>query len=176
MDLATLRKQKDDFFRTHPYSPLTPAQKQAFTGLRYYPQNTALIFEVEADVFEEQEQILMQTNRNELKPFFRYGTFDVIVGEDSAPLTIYRSPDGNYFLPFTDGNAGTETYAAGRYLDLEPVDEEAGVFIVDFNIAYNPYCAYNDRWVCPITPKENRIHLPIEAGEMLPPEEWVNAG
>ncbi|MEM6282290.1 MAG: DUF1684 domain-containing protein [Chloroflexota bacterium] len=169
--LLALRKQKNNFYRTHPHSPLTPEQQQHFTGLTYYDPNPSLILEVEVDVFEDQEQILMQTNRNELKPFFRYGSFDVTVGEQTASLTIYRSPEGNFFLPFVDANAGSETYPAGRYLDLESMDD--GLFVVDFNLAYNPYCAYNERWVCPVTPAENRIDLPIEAGEKLPAEAWV---
>ncbi|MEL7237105.1 MAG: DUF1684 domain-containing protein, partial [Chloroflexota bacterium] len=153
--LLDFREQKDEFYRTHPHSPLTPAQRQHFTGLSYYDPNPDLLLEVEVDVFEEQEQILMQTNRDELKPFFRYGSFDVPVGEQTATLTIYRSQEGHYFLPFVDASASIETYPAGRYLDLEPLDDD--LFIVDFNLAYNPYCAYNERWVCPVTPAENRI-------------------
>ena len=104
-------------------------------------------------------------------PFFKYGTFTFKVNDKEATLTVYRSPDDHYFLPFVDANAGSKTYPAGRYLDLEP--EGDGTFTVDFNIAYNPYCAYNDLYVCPITPAENRIDVPIRAGERLPEGEWV---
>jgi uncharacterized protein (DUF1684 family) len=69
------------------------------------------------------------------------------------------------FLPFADALAGVETYGAGRYLEPEPVGD--GQFVVDFNLAYNPYCAYNDDWSCPITPRENRLTVPIRAGEKL---------
>lgn len=164
MDLAALRAQKDDFFRAHPHSPLTEAQKRTFTGLDYFPPNPDLVFQVTVEVFAEQAQILMRTNRDELKPFYRYGAFAVTVSGATATLTIYRSPEGNYFLPFTD--TSPDTYPAGRYLDLDPLEER--VFVVDFNRAYNPYCAYNDRWVCPVPPPENRLDVPIEAGEKLP--------
>jgi uncharacterized protein (DUF1684 family) len=170
--LKELRSQKNHFYQNHPHSPLTPGQREHFTGLSYYDPNPDLVLEVGIDLFEEQEQILMQTNRDELKPFFRYGTFSVVVGADTATLTIYKSPDGHYFLPFVDANAGTATYPAGRYLDLEPIDDD--LFIVDFNLAYNPYCAYNENWVCPITPAENRIAVSILAGEKLPDPTWAN--
>ena len=70
---------------------------------------------------------------------------------------------GDFFLPFVDATAPDETYGAGRYLDIEPIGD--GKFLIDFNYAYNPYCAYNDKWSCPIPPKENRLKVRIEAGE-----------
>ena len=79
-------------------------------------------------------------------------------------LTLYHNENG-YFLPFADSQAGIETYGAGRY--LEPKRLPDGRFASDFNLAYNPYCAYNDRWSCPITPAENRIKVPIRAGEKV---------
>jgi len=70
-----------------------------------------------------------------------------------------------------DAGAGVETYPAGRYLEPERLDD--GRFHVDFNQAYNPYCAYNDAWNCPITPAENRLKVAIRAGEKLPQGAWV---
>ena len=84
--------------------------------------------------------------------------------------TIYDAPHG-YFLPFVDASAGVETYAAGRYLEPDEMDD--GQFHVDFNMAYNPYCAYNDGWSCPITPAENRLKVAIRAGERNPTGDWV---
>ena len=81
-----------------------------------------------------------------------------------AELTIFANDHG-YFLPFADSLAGQETYGAGRY--LEPIPIPGGKVLVDFNLAYNPYCAYNDRWSCPLTPPENRLKLPIRAGEKV---------
>jgi uncharacterized protein (DUF1684 family) len=81
-----------------------------------------------------------------------------------AQLTIYQNENG-YFLPFVDALAGKETYPAGRY--LEPEELYGNHFLVDFNLAYNPYCAYNEMWSCPITPAENRLKVPIRAGEKM---------
>jgi len=170
--LADQREQKDEFFRSHPHSPLTPAQQSAFDGLRYYDPDPDLVLHVEVEPFEDHPQMLMKTNRDELRPFFKHGRFPVTVAGETAHLTVYRSPDGHFFLPFVDANAGTETYPAGRYLDLQPNSD--GTFVVDFNLAYNPYCAYNALYVCPITPSENRIDIAIRAGEMLPEGEWVD--
>jgi uncharacterized protein (DUF1684 family) len=86
------------------------------------------------------------------------------VDGQEAELTIYETEQG-YFLPFVDSLAGTETYPAGRYLDPEPLTGNR--FLVDFNLAYNPYCAYNEAWSCPLTPFENRLKVPIRAGEKL---------
>jgi uncharacterized protein (DUF1684 family) len=165
------RRDKDAFFRNHQHSPLTPAQRQTFSGLSYYPENKKLVIDVTVERFAEQQQILMQTNRDELRPFFKHGTFEVEVEGKAATLTVYRSPDGHYFLPFVDANAGTETYPAGRYLDLHT--DDGMTFHVDFNLAYNPYCAYNNMFICPMTPPDNRIDIPIRAGEKLPEGDWV---
>ena len=79
-------------------------------------------------------------------------------------MTIYTS-DSGYFLPFVDGLAGKETYPAGRYLEPQALGE--GRFLVDFNLAYNPYCAYSEHWSCPLTPFENRLKAPVRAGEKI---------
>jgi uncharacterized protein (DUF1684 family) len=93
------------------------------------------------------------------------------VGSEEVRLTIYKMPPDHFFLPFVDTLAGQETYPAGR--SLEPVQLDNGKFHIDFNQAYNPYCAYGPTWNCPITPAENRLTVPIRAGEKLPDDEWV---
>ena len=80
-------------------------------------------------------------------------------------LTLYKDTDGaDFFLPFADATSGNETYGAGRYLDVESLPD--GRLLVDFNYSYNPYCAYNANWRCPLTPSENRIKVAIRAGEL----------
>ena len=79
-------------------------------------------------------------------------------------MTLYSSMAG-FFLPFVDSLAGQETYPAGRYVEVERLPN--GKFQVDFNLAYNPYCAYNDQWSCPLTPAENRLKVAIRAGEKV---------
>jgi uncharacterized protein (DUF1684 family) len=80
-----------------------------------------------------------------------------------AILQVYADGYGGYFLPFADATSPQETYGAGRY--LEPEEVSPGILHVDFNLAYNPFCAYNERWSCPIPPHENRLKVRIEAGE-----------
>jgi uncharacterized protein (DUF1684 family) len=105
----------------------------------------------------------MQTTTGDVQDYQRFGRFHFVADGQPAALTIYQSEFG-YFLPFVDALAGSETYGAGRY--LEPEEMADGRFLVDFNLAYNPYCAYNENWSCPITPSENRIKVPVRAGEM----------
>jgi uncharacterized protein (DUF1684 family) len=163
-ELETFRAEKDRFFASHPQSPLEPEQKRDFHGLNYFPENLALRLEVTVEEFPKKDEIQMQTTTGDIQSYARFGKFKFAVEGQPAELTIYASPDG-FFLPFVDALAGTETYGAGRYLEPEPLS--AGKFFVDFNLAYNPYCAYNERWSCPITPRENRIKVPIRAGEKV---------
>lgn len=162
-DLTDFRAEKDDFFGKHLQSPLTAAQKRTFSGLRYFDENPALRLEVQAEPLAR-EPIEVQTSTGEVREYFRVARFKFSVDNEPAELTIYES-DGGYFLPFVDSLAGKETYPAGRYLEPEPLPGNR--FLVDFNLAYNPYCAYNEVWSCPLTPFENRVKVPIRAGEKL---------
>jgi uncharacterized protein (DUF1684 family) len=163
-DLEAFRKEKDDFFGRHTQSPLTREQRQGFLGLNYFPENESLQLEVLVEEFPVKEQIEMQTTTGDSQTYERFGCFRFQAEGGEALLTIYRSPNG-FFLPFVDSLAGKETYPAGRY--LEPQALPGNRFLVDFNLAYNPYCAYNEMWSCPITPLENRIKIAIRAGEKV---------
>lgn len=161
-ELDVFRKQKDQFFKYHPQSPLLPEQQQQFEGLHYFPPDPALRFELPIDEFPTKDQVLMQTSTGELRTYTRYGRLRFRVNGQGAELTLYADGE-TLFLPFADALAGSETYAAGRYLEPQLLDN--GTILVDFNLAYNPYCAYNDAWSCPLTPAENRLAVPIRAGE-----------
>ena len=163
-ELDAFRAEKDDFFKHHPQSPLTPEQRRKFTGLEYFPENDALELEIQVERLFDQQPMQMQTSTGGMQAYVRYGKFKFEVDGQPAELTIYQNENG-YFLPFVDSLAGKETYPAGRYLEPEPLPGDR--FLVDFNVAYNPYCAYNEMWSCPITPVENRLKVPIRAGEKL---------
>lgn len=163
-ELQAFRKEKDEFFGSHPQSPLTREQRKDFKGLNYFPENEDLRLEVQVEEFPVKDQIQMQTTTGDVQFYERYGRFKFEAEGQPAELTIYRNEHG-YFLPFVDSLMGQETYPAGRYLEPEPL--AGNRFFVDFNLAYNPYCAYNEMWSCPITPFENRIKVPIRAGEKL---------
>jgi uncharacterized protein (DUF1684 family) len=163
-DLDDFRAEKDEFFKTYSQSPLTPEQKRSFNGLVYFPENEALRLEVEVERLFDQQPMEMQTSTGGVQTYVRHSRFKFQVEGQEAELTIYQNESG-YFLPFIDSLAGKETYPAGRY--LEPEELHGNRFLVDFNLAYNPYCAYNEMWSCPITPAENRLKVPIRAGEKL---------
>ena len=170
-ELEEFRAAKDEFFRNDRRSPLTREQKKNFDGLRYFPENPALRLEVDVEVFPEYQEIEMQTSTGDVQKYRRYGRFTFEVDGQPAQLTIFGDNE-SFFLPFVDSLAGKQTYPAGRYLEPERLDGER--FLVDFNLAYNPYCAYNDAWSCPLTPFENRVKVPVLAGEALPQDSWVN--
>ncbi len=162
--LQEFRAMKDEFFRRDPHSPLMDDQKKEFTGLNYFPENPALDLRLKLEPIKEQDKIEMQTSTGDVQEYIRWGKIKFEVGGEPAELTVYLSPGGHgYFLPFVDATSGQETYGAGRYLDLEPHAD--GTVDVNFNLAYNPYCAYNEHWSCPLTPFENRLKVRIEAGE-----------
>ena len=150
--LTQYRAEKDEYFATDPHSPLTPEQKNMFDGLNYFEENPGLRLKVAVDEFENQDRIQIQTNTGDVQTYQRFGRFTFEVDGEEAALTLYLNEHG-FFLPFADSQAGNETYGAGRYLEPEELDD--GEFLVDFNLAYNPYCAYNESWSCPITPPEN---------------------
>lgn len=162
--LTEFRQQKDEFFKHDWQSPLEADQRQNFTGLKYYPENPALRFTLPIMPYADQERVTMITSTGSAREYVKYGQFSFEVNGEVATLQVYQDADhGDFFLPFVDATAPDETYGAGRYLDLAPNAD--GTFTIDFNYAYNPYCAYNDKWSCPIPPKENRLTVRIEAGE-----------
>jgi len=164
-NLTEFRAMKDEFFKRDPHSPLMDDQKKEFAGLKYFPANPALDLTLKLELLKEQDKVEMQTSTGDIQEWVRWGKIAFEVGGEPAELTVYLSPGGHgYFLPLVDATAGKETYGAGRYLDLEPNAD--GTLHVDFNMAYNPYCAYNEFYSCPLTPFENRLKVRIEAGEM----------
>lgn len=163
-DLFDFRSKKDFFFAHDSQSPLTEIQKETFKELVYFPELPDLRFEAQVERFDTQSEIQIPTSTGGMQPYKRYGKFRFQIDAHDLELTIFTSLQG-YFLPFVDSLAGDETYPAGRYLEPQPLGED--LFLIDFNLAYNPYCAYNDRWTCPLTPAENRLSIPIRAGEMI---------
>lgn len=161
--LVKYRRQKDLFLQTSPDSPFSEADRAIFNGLSYFPENAALRLTVSVEEFPVKDQVMMATSTGTLQPYIRWGQFHFEVAGSPATLVVYYASWGGYFLPFTDTTNGDETYATGRYLELEVLDD--GTFLVDFNLAYNPYCAYSDSYSCPIPPEENRLAFAISAGE-----------
>lgn len=164
MNLLEYRRAKDEYFGTDPHSPLDPHQREGFEGLNYYDENPALAIRVEPEVFDQPELVEMQTSTGSTARYLRWARVNFEVSGQPAALTVYRNPGTeDMFLPLRDATSGSETYGAGRYLDVQELPD--GTLLLDFNYAYNPYCAYNDAWTCPLPPPENRLNVPIRAGE-----------
>ena len=163
-ELEQFRAEKDDFFASHPQSPLTADQKRTFSGLRYFEENPALRLDVDVELIPGRDVIQVQTSTGDIREYIRHGRFKFTVDGVEAELTIYEADHG-FFLPFVDSLAGQETYPAGRYLEPEAISPTR--FHMDFNLAYNPYCAYNEAFSCPLTPLENRLKVPVRAGEKV---------
>ena len=166
-ELEDFRAEKDEFFRNQPQSPLTHEQRATFGGLAYYPENGALVVRgaLVTDGIDLEEEIVMQTTSGGTQTYRRAGVVRFDVEGVTAQVTLFASADSDeLFLPLRDATSGKETYEAARFLyaDLPGPDQ---VVVVDLNNAYNPYCAYNPDWSCPIPPGENWLAAPIRAGE-----------
>jgi uncharacterized protein (DUF1684 family) len=169
--VAGFRAEKDAYFRDAHDSPIPHDQRHDFAGLPYFPVDETLRFEglaLEPYTGSEPAAFQIPTSDGQLRDAVRAGTFTFEREGQSHRLTGYVFAAGHaesIFVPFVDLTSGTETYGAGRYLDLYP--EEDGTFALDFNLAYHPSCVYDARFSCPLTPAENRLPIRIEAGERL---------
>lgn len=163
--LDAFRAAKDRFFKEHPQSPLTEEQRASFAGLRYFPEQPGLRMALAVEPVAEGVAVVMQTSTGDTQQYRRLGRLRFAVDDQEVALTLFADEAGGLFLPFADALAGQETYGAGRYLEPELLSD--GRVLLDFNLAYNPYCAYNDDWSCPLTPPENRLTVAIRAGERL---------
>ncbi len=162
--LLEWRRGKDAAFAQEGQSPLEPDDRATFAGLRYFDPDEAYRFAVEVEPFSQPELVQMQTSTGDEATYERYGRVRFTAGGAEQTLTVFRSPGQDHlFLPFRDATAGDETYGAGRYVEIVP--SQSGGLVLDFNYAYNPFCAYSPHWVCPIPPAENALPVPIRAGE-----------
>jgi uncharacterized protein len=171
--VTMFRADKDDYFREAHDSPIPHDQRHDFPGLPYFDVDESLRFEgltLEPYTGSEPTSFQIPTSDGMLRDAERAGTLSFELGGATQRLTGYRferDRSGSVFVPFLDATSGTETYGAGRYLDLDP-DPGDGTYVVDFNLAYHPSCVYDARFSCPLTPAENRLPVRIEAGERLP--------
>ena len=163
-ELEEYRHEKDAFFKEDPHSPLNDDQKESFDGLAYYPEDPSLVIEGDLDTDVPVDEVHMTTSTGDDQVYTRAGKLRFEVDGTPTEVTLYASiDDPELFLPFRDATSGKETYGAGRYVEVHDVN--ADHVVVDFNTAYNPNCAYNSRWSCPLPPGENWLSVPIRAGE-----------
>jgi len=161
--LTGARAAKDAEFRADT-SPLTKAQRTTFRGLQYFAPDARWRVEARFETAASPDTVRFLTTGGSVDSYVRAGKAFFECNGKPCALTLFRQPEtGQLFLPFTDTTTGESTYGAGRYVDVE--EPAAGVLVIDFNRAYNPYCAYNSGWVCPVAPPENHLDIAVRAGE-----------
>ncbi len=169
-ELEKDRREKDEFFRTGAQSPLPANMRSSFRGLRYFPVNPGFHYRLKLNRHSQPQSIRIGTNTGEIRSGLRYGYFEFEAEGKSCRLQAYRMDDNPadgppfLFIPFKDATTGSESYGAGRYIELR--ENTTGIYDLDFNRAFNPFCAYNASYSCPVPPEENRLNVPIRAGEM----------
>ncbi len=164
--LSRFREDKDEWLRTSPDSPLMRALGNPTEGLNYFDPDPTFRFEVGLQRYATPDSLILGTSKGSRQVFNRMGHFDIAVGGQQVRVHAYQSAerdDPHLFIPFRDSTSGRESYGAARYIDLEVEHDDE--YALDFNYAYNPYCAYSDDYVCPLPPQENWLRVPITAGE-----------
>jgi uncharacterized protein (DUF1684 family) len=180
--LARFREAKDALFARHRQSPLSPDAQALFTGLRYFAYDPELRVKATLSLIESGDSVDAPASGPHTMPFQRAATVDFALAGEPAHLTVFWIDvyGGGLFLPFRDATCPAESYGAGRYLfdtvkgsgferDVAAAADgggyTGGAIVLDFNYAYNPSCAYDVRWACPLAPRENWLAAPIRAGE-----------
>jgi len=158
------------FWEQDSTTPLHPEEKAAFKGITFYPLSKDYIVNARFTRIDSGATLAMPTSAKKTKYFKEYGKLDFTLRDTAVSLIVYQAdpphaedPDG-LFLPFTDKTSGNTSYGAGRYIDLSVKDIRNGILTVDFNQAYNPYCAYSAHYNCPIPPATNRLQVSVLAG------------
>ena len=168
-EIAELRTTKDQQFRAD-VDPVPADKRDVFLPLKYYDIDPSYSVPASLKLAEERPVFEMPTSTGKLRRMMRVGVLEFTLQGQPMSLGAFVE-DGTpeiveLFVPFADTTTGTETYSAGRYLDLRPTT--TGYYMVDFNRAYNPYCAYNSAYDCPFPPASNRLKVAIKAGEKTP--------
>jgi hypothetical protein len=170
------RAAKNALYSDPRNEPNIPVDRQdGLLPLVYYPVDEAFHASAALRLSETREIVQMPTSTGPLRRMERIGRLEFTVNGDPMALSAFAEPgSATLFVPFRDETSRSETYPGGRYLDLHPTP--TGLYEVDFNRAYHPYCYYNTTWECPIPPAENRLAIPIRAGEKLSESKRAELG
>ena len=174
-ELESKRAEKDEFFADHPQSPIPPEERDSFSGLDYFDPDPTYRVTATAEVHDDPEVVLMDTTAGREMRYLRVATLEFELDREDLEsgafeLHAYQLESPNeepLFVPFRDKTTGQQSYQGGRYMELAPDrDLETGdEIVVDFNLAYTPFCAYSDTFDCPLPPEENWLEVTIPAGE-----------
>ena len=163
--IEALRAAKDSLIKSED-SPLLPAQRTRFEQLAYYPIDLSYRLRGELHIYGRQRIVEIPNTDGTTTELERFGRFVAAFGEKNFWLEVYRSPQtGEAEVFFKDLTNGQTTYGGGRYARLAREDD--GMYVIDFNNAYNPYCAYNPAYICPLPPQQNYLDFAVEAGEIM---------
>lgn len=162
------RQERDAFMKSSPESPFAK-QPESYEGLKYFPANIKYKITAALELVKERQPVVLSTSDGKEQSYlpYAYASFD-LDGYNNTLLILENMENGpqrgTLFLPFGDATSAAETYGAGRYLDVVKTPGNNSITL-DFNKAYNPYCAYNDSYSCPFPPSENLLRVAIRAGE-----------
>ncbi len=162
------RQRTERFMKSSDESPFAPGDI-AFNGLDFYAPQPAYKVRARLTPIESQKLVQMPTSTGEEEKYIRYAYADFEIEGQQARLLVLQPFDSQtmLFVPFSDATSGEETYGGGRYMDVEIPARTIKSIELDFNKAYNPYCAYNPTYSCPLPPKENMLKISISAGEKV---------
>ena len=169
-ELSAARTLKDRQFRESAESPIPKNKRDALLPLRYFPVDPAYTVPASLRLANERPVSEMPTSSGASRKMQLVGVLEFTLQGDKRSLGAFVESGtpriSSLFVPFADVTTGSETYAAGRYLDIDSTT--TGYYTIDFNRAYNPYCAYNAAYECPFPPASNRLKIAIRAGEKAP--------
>jgi len=166
-ELETERAMKNEFMARHPESPFVSG-RVPFHDLVYFPPDATYRLSARLERVSPPAEAFLRTNRDNQAVMRYLGELVFALGGQELRLRLYHAGEGvgtSVFVPFRDATSGGESYGAGRYLTLELNEED--VYDLDFNRAFNPYCAYSDDYECSFPPAENDLPVPIRAGEKV---------
>jgi uncharacterized protein (DUF1684 family) len=170
---ARFRAARTQLFLEHPDSPIAPERRDRWAGLHWYPYSTAWRVRGDIDAMTPRQTFEIPLASDGVLRCTRIGCVRFMIAGQAASLAVYwfEGYGGGLWLPFSDVSSSGETYGGGRYLYDTIKGADLGIsgseIVIDFNFAYNPSCAYDDRWSCPLSPTENRLPFAVTAGERM---------
>lgn len=169
--ILQMRQEKNQAFKNHPQSPITENMRLAFKGLNFFPVNPSYRFLCKLNRYPNPATSRIATSTGQEREYIKAGYFRFTIAGKTQTLQAYKDvltphhegEKESLFIPFKDATSGGESYDAARYLDVEQRPD--GLFLLDFNRAYSPYCAYSEDYSCPLPPADNWLEVLIKAGE-----------
>ncbi len=168
-EIEKYRSEKDQYMKNDPGSPFNFKGKIDFEPLKYYDPDPEIVFKSRLFLYDKKDTVKVFGTKGEERTSVRFGFVKFNYKNKEYKLNVYKGTAGNgeeyYSIWFTDNTTGNQTYGVGRYLDFELNPDSNFVYTIDFNLTYNPYCAYSPKYSCAVPTKEDHIDLAVEAGE-----------